>query len=105
MHKLRRNLRAKGYHDNKYGLPTHSLASSDDAGSPTDEGSGDGGEGGQGADGGDDGEEDGEKAAKKEGEEETPKLPEFRKMRVCDGLGCHTQVCVCGWVTPVGWGG
>jgi hypothetical protein len=76
VHRLKQSLGAEGYQGVRkaFGLPTHSptnsLAGSDsDASSP-----GDTGRDTNGADA-----------------EKTPKLPEFRKMRVCDGFGCHTR--------------
>jgi hypothetical protein len=89
--KLKRHLRAKGYRmpGSGQGVRTHSLASA--GGSDEEE------EAGDDEAGDEDGEEEDGNGGREEGEEEkdeagTPKLPEYEKMRVCDGLGCHTQV-------------
>ena len=88
---LKRHLRAKGYRmpGGGQGVRTHSLASA--GGSDEDE------EAGNDDVGDEDGEEEDGNGESEEAEEEkhkadTPKLPEYKKMRVCDGLGCHTQV-------------
>jgi len=88
--RLKRHLRSKGYHYNRFGVPTHSLASADGAaGADTEVDTGDTGDAGQE---GDDAEEGGDGDQSAQAKEETPKLPEYRKMRVCNGLGCSTQV-------------
>jgi hypothetical protein len=79
--RLKRHLRRKGYHNNPSGLPMHSLASADDDADAGGAGDGDDAAAGGGGDADKD-----DKSS-----EDTPKLPEYRKMKVCDGLGCHMQ--------------
>jgi len=99
--RLKSNLRSRGYHyHNK--ASTHSLAStnsdaSEESSADTDASDEAGHDSGVEGDVGGDAEEGADVKSKEEdaevkGTEETGKLPEYRTMRVCDGLGCSTQV-------------
>jgi len=99
--RLKSNLRSRGYHyHNK--ASTHSLASAnsdegDEFSADADASDEAGHDSGVEGDVGGDAEEGADVKSKEEdaevkGTEETGKLPEYRTMRVCDGLGCSTQV-------------